>query len=83
MLARVSHAEGAVVELPYCHSRPIGAQQPREGWRQGANEQAQHRRSLDRVQCSSDVIRELLDDLNWQWTFCNKRIAPAIQIVGD
>jgi hypothetical protein len=71
------HAEGAVVELLCCSPCPCGAQQPREGWRQGTNEQAHHGRSLDRLLFSSDVIRELLDDLNWQWAFCNERIAPA------
>jgi hypothetical protein len=45
--AHAVHAEGAVVELPCCSPCPCGAQQPREGWRQGTNEQVQHGTLID------------------------------------
>ncbi len=51
------HAEGAVIALPSCSPCPCGAQQPREGWQQSANEQVQHGSSLYCFLCSSDRQR--------------------------
>jgi hypothetical protein len=44
--AHAVHAEGAVVDLPCCSPYPCGAQPPREGWRQGAHDTAQHGRVM-------------------------------------
>jgi hypothetical protein len=56
-VAHLVHAEGAVIDLPYCSTCPCGAQQPREGWQQSTDKQVQFGSSLDCFLCSSERQR--------------------------
>jgi hypothetical protein len=78
------HAEGAVIALPSCSPCPCGAQQPREGWQQSANEQVQHGSSLYCFLCSSDrqrsetwhpIVSSGLE-IGWEWPAAGTAAEP-------